>query len=91
MRVTGVMRVIGVVKWFDIRHGCGIISRSDGAADCLVRQSGMQGTALRIVAPGDAVEFEVMDHQRGPTARNVVRLAARYPNAGPDVERHASA
>jgi cold shock CspA family protein len=84
------MRVMGLVKWFDVRRACGVIGGLDGAADCVLRQSGMQGTALRVVSAGDAVEFDVVPGVFGPMARNVVRLAARGPNPGPDIAVHAS-
>lgn len=84
------MRTTGVVKWFDVRHGCGLIRRPDGETDCMIRQSGMRGTALRVLAAGDPVAFDVVQDPRGPTARNLVRLTARQPCLGPDVERHAT-
>jgi len=85
------VRFTGLVKSFDVRHGCGLITRQDGLSDVVLRQNGMQGTGLRIIAAGDAVEFEVVDGPLGPLARNVVRLMGHGAGFGPAVARHASA
>lgn len=84
------MRITGVVKWFDVRTGRGLIARTDGRADCVLRQRDMRGTGLRIVAAGDAVAFDVVDGPDGPLAHNVTRVMAHVPGFGPDVAQHAS-
>lgn len=62
----------GVVKWFNADKGFGFIERASGG-DVFVHFSDIQSEGYRTLNEGDAVEFEVVDGDRGPKATNVTR------------------
>jgi CspA family cold shock protein len=68
-------RFTGKVKWFNDGKGFGFISR-EGGKDLFVHYSAIQGTGdgHRSLTEGDAVEFEVEETTKGPSATNVVRV-----------------
>lgn len=57
----------GVVKFFNEEKGFGFIVPEDGSADVFVHISGVVGQ----IREKDAVEYEVEDGRKGPTAVNV--------------------
>jgi cold shock protein len=61
----------GKVKWFNNQKGYGFITREDGAGDVFVHYSAVTGNGFKSLAEGDAVEFEVVDSDKGPKAANV--------------------
>ncbi|MHB1224242.1 MAG: cold shock domain-containing protein [Gemmatimonadaceae bacterium] len=67
------MRTTGKVKWFNDAKGFGFITPNDGAKDCFVHYSSIQGDGFKSLAEGDDVEFDVVDGQKGPAAENVVK------------------
>lgn len=73
------MRFSGQVKWFDPSRGFGLITRTRGEPDCIVRHAGMQGTLLLLLVRGENVEFDVIQGVEGPEARNVVRVGLSAP------------
>jgi len=60
----------GTVKWFNDEKGFGFISRDNGA-DVFVHFSAINGTGRRSLAENQAVEFTVVDGQKGPQANDV--------------------
>lgn len=60
----------GKVKWFNNSKGYGFIGREDGA-DVFVHYSAISGDGYRALQEGDAVEFEIVEGQKGPQAANV--------------------
>lgn len=72
----------GSVKWFNQARGYGFIARDDGGPDTFVHLSDIiEGRTLN---PGDWVEFEVAQDQRGRSKAIRVRLAGRAaPEAFP--------
>ncbi len=64
----------GKVKWFNESKGFGFIERDDGAGDVFVHYSSIGGDGFKTLAEGDAVEFELVDSDRGPKASNVTKV-----------------
>lgn len=62
----------GRVKWFDDRKGFGFIERDDGP-DVFVHFSVIQGEGFKSLAEGEAVEFEIVEDQKGLRAVNVTK------------------
>jgi len=67
------MRLEGNVKWFDNEKGYGFIER-EGGDDVFVHFSAIQGDGFKSLEEGQAVEFEIVEGERGPQADNVVKL-----------------
>ena len=67
-------KVKGKVKWFNEKKGYGFIEREDGAGDVFVHYSAIDGGGFKTLAEGEAVEFEVADSDKGPQAKNVVKI-----------------
>ncbi|HII38422.1 TPA: cold shock domain-containing protein [Candidatus Micrarchaeota archaeon] len=61
----------GKVKMFNNERGFGFITGEDGK-DVYVHSTAVQGGAQ--LAPGDEVDYEVEDSQRGPRAKNVNKV-----------------
>jgi CspA family cold shock protein len=68
-------RINGTVKWFNDAKGFGFISR-EGGPDVFVHFSAISGSGFKSLAEGDAVEFEIVQGQKGPQANEVVKLGA---------------
>ncbi len=67
------MKLKGTVKWFNNAKGFGFIGREDGP-DVFVHYSALVAEGYKSLQEGDAVEFEIVDGQKGPQAANVVKL-----------------
>ena len=63
----------GTVKWFNAEKGYGFITGEDGA-DVFVHFSAIQGEGFKSLEEGQAVEFEVVNGEKGPQAVNVTKL-----------------
>jgi CspA family cold shock protein len=63
----------GHVKWFNESKGFGFIEREDGP-DVFVHFSAIQGEGYKTLAEGQAVEFEVIEDEKGLKAVNVVKV-----------------
>jgi cold shock protein len=68
------MRTTGTVKWFNETKGFGFITPEDGAKDCFVHYSAIQGNGFKTLAEGERVEFDLVQSQKGPAAENVNRI-----------------
>lgn len=64
-------RIKGTVKWFNDAKGFGFIQRADGQKDVFVHFSAISGDGFKSLAEGDAVEFEVVQGDKGPQAADV--------------------
>lgn len=64
----------GKVKWFNAEKGYGFIEREDGGGDVFVHFSAIQGEGFKTLEEGQAVEFDVVEGNRGEQAANVVKL-----------------
>ena len=63
----------GKVKWFNAEKGFGFIS-VPGEDDVFVHFSAIQSEGFKTLEEGQAVEFDVVQGNRGEQAANVVRL-----------------
>lgn len=64
----------GKVKWFNAEKGYGFIER-EGGKDVFVHFSAIQGEGFRTLEEGQAVEFEIVEGDKGPQAANVMRVS----------------
>ena len=63
----------GTVKWFNAEKGYGFITGENGS-DVFVHFSAIQGEGYKTLEEGAAVEFEVINGEKGPQAANVTKL-----------------
>jgi cold shock protein len=63
----------GTVKWFSNKKGYGFIQQEDGN-DLFVHHSAINMSGFKTLSEGDRVSFEVEDSDRGPKAKNVVKV-----------------
>jgi CspA family cold shock protein len=63
----------GTVKWFNAEKGYGFITTEEGL-DIFVHFSAIASDGFKSLDENQAVEFEVVDGDRGPQAANVVKL-----------------
>jgi cold shock protein len=68
-------RLKGTVKWFNNAKGYGFIGRENGP-DVFVHYSAISGEGYKSLQEGDAVEFEIVQGQKGPQAANVSKAAS---------------
>jgi len=63
----------GTVKWFNSEKGFGFIE-VEGEDDVFVHFTAIAGEGFKTLEEGQAVEFNVVEGNRGPQAENVVKL-----------------
>lgn len=68
------MAVCGKVKWFNDQKGYGFITPEDGSPDVFVHHTAIQGEGFRSLSENQAVEFDVLQSDKGPKAANVAKL-----------------
>ncbi|MEF9967468.1 MAG: cold-shock protein [Longicatena sp.] len=60
----------GKVKWFNAEKGYGFITSDDGK-DIFVHYTSIQGDGFKTLEEGQAVNFDVVEGDRGQQASNV--------------------
>jgi cold shock protein len=60
----------GTVKWFNAEKGYGFISRESGS-DVFVHYKNIVGSGYRSLEEGQAVEFELVNTDKGEAAQDV--------------------
>ena len=63
----------GTVKWFNNQKGYGFISTSEGT-DVFVHYSGLVMEGFKTLSDGQAVEFEIVNGEKGPQATDVRKI-----------------
>ena len=63
----------GTVKWFNEKKGFGFIQQ-EGGPDVFVHFSAIKGDGFKTLAEGQAVEFDVIQDEKGAKAQNVQRV-----------------
>ena len=69
----GIPSMKGTVKWFNNQKGYGFISDESGK-DIFVHYSGIVSDGFKTLEEGAAVEFEVIEGDKGVQAVNVTKL-----------------
>ncbi|MGX5479635.1 RNA chaperone/antiterminator CspA [Bacillus thuringiensis] len=67
------MAVTGQVKWFNNEKGFGFIEVS-GENDVFVHFSAIETEGFKSLEEGQKVSFEIEEGNRGPQAKNVIKL-----------------
>ncbi len=60
----------GTVKWFNEKKGFGFIQQESGP-DVFVHYSAIKGEGFKTLAEGQAVEFDLVESEKGAKAENV--------------------
>jgi CspA family cold shock protein len=61
----------GTVKWFNAEKGFGFISVDGGGPDVFVHFSAIMTNGYKTLDEGQAVQFEIVQGQKGPQADKV--------------------
>ena len=64
----------GTVKWFNDAKGYGFICADDRDEDIFVHYSSVEAEGFRSLSEGDAVEFDLVEGDKGLKAEKVIRL-----------------
>jgi peroxiredoxin/cold shock CspA family protein len=64
----------GVVRWFDVDAGVGMIAREEGDEDVFFHFTALPGQGYRTIRGGVPVQFEVVESRTGLIARNIQRI-----------------
>lgn len=63
----------GTVKWFNNQKGYGFISTDEGK-DIFVHYTGLLMEGFKKLDDGQAVEFDIVEGEKGPQAINVTKI-----------------
>src|SRR5436305_2660967 len=69
----------GVVRWFDLNAGIGMIARDGSGEDVFFHFTALPGQGYRTIRPGTPVKFEIVESKTGPAARNVQESGEHTP------------
>lgn len=68
------MKSTGYVKWFSASKGFGFINAEGVEEDIFVHFSSIEMSGYKTLKEGQAVEFELVESDRGPQAAGVTVL-----------------
>jgi len=74
IQLGGFLMARGRVKRFDEKKGYGFIELEEGGPDVFVHYSDIVGEGFRTLTPGELVEFDLVEGEKGPKALNVHRI-----------------
>ena len=63
----------GTVKWFNNQKGYGFICDEQGK-DVFVHYTGLNMEGFKTLDEGQAVEFDIVEGEKGPQAVNVTKI-----------------
>jgi len=76
----------GKVKWFSNVKGYGFLNKEGSEnPDIFVHYSSILGDGYKTLVSGEDVSFEIIEGNKGPTAKNVVR-AKKPPKAAAEAK-----
>ena len=64
----------GVVRWFDLNAGVGVIARDGSGDEAFFHFTALPGQGYRTIRPGTPVKFELVEGSGGLTARNIQQI-----------------
>src|SRR5437763_14489267 len=64
----------GVVRWFDLNAGVGMIARDESGDDVFFHFTALPGQWYRTIRWGTLVQFEIVETRTGLTARNIQQI-----------------
>jgi len=79
---NGLPVVQGVVRWFDLNAGIGMIARDgsgESSDDVFFHFTALPGQGYRTIRPGTAVKFEIVENKTGLSARNIQKIGELTP------------
>jgi len=65
----------GKVKWFSNVKGFGFLEQEGGEKDIFVHYSVILGEGYKTLKDSEEVTFDIVEGDKGPQAKNVIRLA----------------
>jgi peroxiredoxin/cold shock CspA family protein len=74
LSANGLPTARGVISWFDLNAGIGMIAREVSGDDVFFHFTALPGQGYRTIRPGIPVQFEVVETRTGPTARNIQQM-----------------
>lgn len=66
---------VGTVKWFNDQKGYGFVRQEGVSEDIFVHHTAIKMEGFRTLEPGEVVEFDIKQDEKGFKAVNVVRAA----------------
>ena len=64
----------GKVKWFNSKKGFGFIEQQEGK-DVFVHYSSISMDGYKTLSEGEYVIFDIIEGERGPSAKNVTKAS----------------